>query len=173
KEKVPCSDRKESTFCITHKRGECFCTPRFIGKNCEKVIYHCRLFTINCLNERWCFNIIGRFRYIYTPGCTRNSCWFVKNTCLLHLYAWYCGAISHDIYQDEVSNPPHFKYVWQLIFTANPVKVYFLFNLFKLVKNLQNTTERLHSHFSLSCIEEGNGNPLQCSSLENPRDGGA
>ena len=35
------------------------------------------------------------------------------------------------------------------------------------------TTERLHFHFSLSCIGEENGNPLQCSSLENPRDGGA
>ena len=35
------------------------------------------------------------------------------------------------------------------------------------------TTERLHFHFSLSCIGEGNGNPLQCSYLENPRDGGA
>jgi len=35
------------------------------------------------------------------------------------------------------------------------------------------TTERLHFHFSLSCIGEGNGNPLQCSCLENPRDAGA
>ena len=35
------------------------------------------------------------------------------------------------------------------------------------------TTQRLHFHFSLSCIGEGNGNPLQCSCLENPRDGGA
>ena len=35
------------------------------------------------------------------------------------------------------------------------------------------TTARLHFHFSLSCIGEGNGNPLQCSYLENPRDGGA
>ena len=34
-------------------------------------------------------------------------------------------------------------------------------------------TEQLHFHFSLSCIGEGNGNPLQCSFLENPRDGGA
>ena len=34
-------------------------------------------------------------------------------------------------------------------------------------------TERLHFHFSLSCIGEGNGNPLQCSCLENPREGGA
>ena len=35
------------------------------------------------------------------------------------------------------------------------------------------TTEQRHFHFSLSCIGEGNGNPLQCSCLENPRDGGA
>ena len=34
-------------------------------------------------------------------------------------------------------------------------------------------TERLPFHFSLSCIGEGNGNPLQCSCLEDPRDGGA
>ena len=34
-------------------------------------------------------------------------------------------------------------------------------------------TERLHFHFSLSCIGGGNGNPLQCSCLENPRDWGA
>ena len=35
------------------------------------------------------------------------------------------------------------------------------------------TTERLHFHFSLSCIGGGNGNPLQYSCLENPRDGGS
>ena len=35
------------------------------------------------------------------------------------------------------------------------------------------TTEQLHFHFSLSCNGEGNGNPLQCSCLENPRDRGA
>ena len=35
------------------------------------------------------------------------------------------------------------------------------------------TIDRLHFNFSLSCIGEGNGNPLQCSCLENPRDRGA
>ena len=35
------------------------------------------------------------------------------------------------------------------------------------------TTEQLHFHFSLSCTGEGNGNPLQCSCLDNPRDRGA
>ena len=39
--------------------------------------------------------------------------------------------------------------------------------------NESDTTERLHFHFSLSCVGGGNGNPLQCSCLENPRDGGA
>ena len=34
-------------------------------------------------------------------------------------------------------------------------------------------TDQLHFHFSLSCIGEGNGNPLQCSCLDNPRDEGA
>ena len=37
----------------------------------------------------------------------------------------------------------------------------------------RDTTERLHFHLSFSCIGEGNGNPLQCSCLENPRNGGA
>ena len=35
------------------------------------------------------------------------------------------------------------------------------------------TTEQFHFHYSLSCCGEGNGNPLRCSCLENPRDGGA
>ena len=42
-----------------------------------------------------------------------------------------------------------------------------------LTRYKSDTTELLHFHFSLSCIGEGNGNPLQCSCLENPRDGGA
>ena len=38
---------------------------------------------------------------------------------------------------------------------------------------MTDTTDRLHFHFSFSCIGEGNGNPLQYSCLEDPRDGGA
>ena len=41
------------------------------------------------------------------------------------------------------------------------------------VHGAADATERLHFHFSLLCTGEGNGNPLQCSCLENPRDGGA
>ena len=39
--------------------------------------------------------------------------------------------------------------------------------------SLSQTTEKLHFHFLLSYFGERNGNPLQCSCLENPRDGGA
>ena len=41
------------------------------------------------------------------------------------------------------------------------------------VHGITKSQTQLHFHFSLSCIGEGNGNPLQCSCLENPRDGGA
>ena len=44
---------------------------------------------------------------------------------------------------------------------------------FDVHSQICNKSERLHFHFSLSCIGEGNGNPLQYSCLENPKDGGA
>ena len=46
-------------------------------------------------------------------------------------------------------------------------------NMFPWGRKESDRTERLHFHFSLSCIGEGNHNPLQRSCLENPRDGGA
>ena len=59
------------------------------------------------------------------------------------------------------------------VFIAIPkkgnAKEYSNYRTIALISN----AERLHFHFSLSCIGEGNGNPLQCSCLENPRDGGA
>ena len=57
--------------------------------------------------------------------------------------------------------------VWKIPWTEEPGRLQSMGSL-KL-----DTTERLPFHFSLSCIGEGNGNPLQCSCLENPRDGGA
>ena len=55
------------------------------------------------------------------------------------------------------------------------------YNIFKCIyiyicpwgRKESDMTGQLHFHFSLSCIGEGNGNPLQCSCLENPRDGAA
>ena len=56
---------------------------------------------------------------------------------------------------------------WELPWTEEPGRLQSMGSL------RVNTTERLHFYFSLSCIGEGNGNPLQCSCLENPRDRGA
>ena len=51
-----------------------------------------------------------------------------------------------------------------------PLAISFDHFQFALIHKESDTTESLHFHFSLSCIGEGNGNPLQCSCLENPRD---
>ena len=53
------------------------------------------------------------------------------------------------------------------------ITILFLVLFNKLVSKELDTTKRLHFHFSLSYTGEGNGNPLQCSCLENPRDRGA
>ena len=56
---------------------------------------------------------------------------------------------------------------WKIPWTEEPGQL-------QSMRSLESdTTEQLHFHFSLSCIGEGNGNPLQCSCLENPWDGGA
>jgi len=57
---------------------------------------------------------------------------------------------------------------WKIPWTEEPGRLYSPWGRYE-----SDTTERLHFDFSLSCIGEGNGNPLQCSCLENPRDGGA
>ena len=56
-------------------------------------------------------------------------------------------------------------FAWRIPWTEEPGGLQFIGSL------ESDTTERLHFHFSLSCIGEGNGNPFQCSCLENPRDG--
>ena len=73
-------------------------------------------------------------------------------------------------YEDgtEKAMAPHSStYAWKVPWTEEPGRLQSMGSL------ESDTTERLHFHFSLSCIREGNGNPLQCSCLENPRDGGA
>ena len=57
---------------------------------------------------------------------------------------------------------------WKIPWTEEPGRLQSMGSL-----ESSDTTERLHFQFSLSCFGEGNGNPLQYSCLENPRDGGA
>ena len=56
---------------------------------------------------------------------------------------------------------------WKIAWTEEPGR------LQSMGSRRVDTTEQLHFHFLLSCIGEGNSNPLQCSCLESPRDGGA
>ena len=63
---------------------------------------------------------------------------------------------------------PHSRTLaWKISWTEEPGRLQSMGSL------ESDMTERLHFYFSLSCTGEGNGNPLQCSCLENPRDGGA
>ena len=57
---------------------------------------------------------------------------------------------------------------WKIPWTEEPGGLHAVHGVAK-----SQMTERLHFHFSFSCIGEGNGNPLQCSCLENPRAWGA
>ena len=71
-------------------------------------------------------------------------------------------------YWSEKAMAPHSSTLaWKIPWTEEPG------GLQAIGREESDTTERLHFHFSLSYIGEGNGNPLQCSCLENPRDGGA
>ena len=67
----------------------------------------------------------------------------------------------------EAMAPHSSTLAWKIPWTEEPGRL-------QSVESLESdTTEWLHFHFSLSCLGEGNGNPLQCSCLENPRDGEA
>ena len=68
----------------------------------------------------------------------------------------------------EKAMAPHSSTLaWKIPWTEEPGRLQSMGSL------ESDTTERLHFHFSLPCIGERNGNPLQCSCLENPRDGEA
>ena len=68
----------------------------------------------------------------------------------------------------EKAMAPHSSTLaWKIPWTEEPGRLQSMGSL------ESDMNERLHFHFSLSCIGEGNGNPLQRSCLENPRDGGA
>ena len=75
--------------------------------------------------------------------------------------------ISSATYLEKAMAPHSSTLAWKIPWTEEPGRLQSMGPL------TVDTTERLHFHFSLSFIGEGNGNPLQCPCLENPRDGGA
>ena len=101
------------------------------------------------------------------------------NLSLLHLLHWQADSLplSHwgsynflfyfllPLISEKAMAPHSSTLAWKIPWMEEPGRL-------KYMGSLQSdTTERLHFHFSRSCIGEGNGNPLQCSCLENPRDG--
>ena len=76
------------------------------------------------------------------------------------------GNESHVAFKSEKAMAPHSStFAWKIPWTEEPGRLQSMGSL------ESDMTEQLHFHFSLSCIGEGNGNPLQCSCMENPRDG--
>ena len=74
---------------------------------------------------------------------------------------------AHSACDSEKAMAPHSSTLaWKLPWTEEP-------GCSPWGRQERDMTERLHFHFSLSCTGEGNGGPLQCSCLENPRDEGA
>ena len=73
----------------------------------------------------------------------------------------------YSAYLEKAMAPHSSTIAWKMPWTEEPGRLQSMGSL------ESDKTERLHFHFSLSCTGEGNGNPLQCSCLENPRDGEA
>ena len=74
---------------------------------------------------------------------------------------------TRDLFTEKAMAPHSSTLAWKIPWAEEPGR------LLSMGSQESDTTERLHFHFSLSRIGEGNGNPLQCPCLENPRDGGA
>ena len=80
---------------------------------------------------------------------------------------WHTFIYHLKHYTEKAMAPHSSTLAWKIPWAEEPGRLQSMGSL------QSDTTEQLHFHFSLSCIGEGNGNPLQCSCLENPRDGGA
>ena len=84
----------------------------------------------------------------------------------IYMYVWLFTLLYRR--NSEKAMAPHSSpLAWKIPWTEEPGRLQSMGSL------ESDTTEWLHFHFSLSCIGEGNGNSLQCSCRENPRDGGA
>ena len=79
----------------------------------------------------------------------------------------YLTKIKNSNLMEKAIAPHSSALAWKIPWTEEPGR------LQSMGSRESDSTERLHFHFSLSCIGEGNGNPVQYSCLENPRDGGA
>ena len=94
----------------------------------------------------------------------------ILKTCFLFIYFKFRShpALSLGFRLAQKAMAPHSSTLaWRIPWTEGPG------GLQSMGSRRSDMTEQLHFHFSLSCIGEGNGNPLQCFCLESPRDGRA
>ena len=117
------------------------------------------------------FTLTELFSYLFKTLLWSPLFSFISfNITLFHsLFIYYTPSIS-------ASSLPWWRRQWQLTPVLLPGKAHgqrSLVGFSPWGREESDTTERLPFHFSLSCIGEGNGNPLQYSCLENPRDGRA
>ena len=97
--------------------------------------------------------------YNYMRSCQRTQHW--------SFYGHSAFETNWTGEMEKAMAPHSSTFAWKIPWTEEPGSLQSM----GLLES--DTTEQLHFHFSLSCTGEGNGNPLQCSCLENPRDGEA
>ena len=100
---------------------------------------------------------------------SNNACHIVSvkytSVFIIKIYIFLIDCWSHWIYVKAMV--PHSSILaWKIPWTEEPGRLQSMG-----VSKSRTRLKRLHFHFSLSCIGKGNGNPLQCSCLENPRMG--
>ena len=96
-----------------------------------------------------------------------------KASSLASILSANSSCISHIATFSAKQKSPHCRWHRSTIWRVGETQRQRCLSFYKNhTKNLA-LADSIHFHFSLSCIGEGNGNPLQCSCLENPRDGGA
>ena len=145
--------------------------------SCHKTFYHV-IWKSSKMQHRWLPNNL-----FYKPNIICFKLFVLFLQCFIILNNTKGSILMHEslptfvftpleyiyIYSMEKAMAPHSSILaWKIPWTEKPGRRQSMASL-----RVGDTTERLHFHFSLSCIGEGNGNPLQCSCLENPRDGGA
>ena len=150
-----------STYCVFTVHLHCDRDQKFVPSSVW-IIFHC----------------MDIPHFVYSPngehlGCSCWLLWIVLhfNTCIQFFFffnehiSWiYLGV---ELLGHKAMAPPSSTLAWKIPWVEEPGRVQSM----GLLES--DTTGQLHFHFSLSCLGEGNGNPLQCSCLENPRDRGA
>ena len=102
----------------------------------------------------------------FSKGSSRPRGWIYISCIAGGFFTTEYPGLSYAMHENpEKAMAPHSStFAWKILWMEEPGRLQSMGSL------ELDTTEQLHFHFSLSCIGEGNGNPLQCSCLENLRD---